>query len=102
MDSSESPSYDWASPGGLEKIRTTICQSYLEHNPKPFQLYNLVCILNWQDIICIMATGDGKLALIYILALVKWETVTVEVEPTNFLESDMVCTSNDQLSTGIC
>ena len=101
MESSQSSQYDWTSPEGLERIRT-IVRPYLGYDPKDFQLYDSACILNGQDVFCITATGDGKSALIYIPALVKRETVTVVVEPTNFLESDMVRMGNNLQSACIC
>ena len=37
-----------------------------------------------------MATEDGKSGLIYLPALARKEMITVVVEPTNYLELDLV------------
>lgn len=89
LDPTKDPNYDWRTPEGLERIKTTVSPS-LPCLPHQFQLYDSACILNGQDVFCITATGDGKSALIYIPALVRPEMITVVVEPTNALETDLV------------
>ncbi|TFY76799.1 hypothetical protein EWM64_g7210 [Hericium alpestre] len=79
---------DWTSLAGLATLKSLVTSS-LPFKPRDFQLYDSACILNGQDLFCISATGNGKSALIYIPALVRPHTITVVVEPTNFLEEAM-------------
>jgi hypothetical protein len=68
FDWSKRLQYDWTSQEGLNKLKSIVGPS-LKYDLRDFQLYDSGCILNRMDIFCISATGDGKLALIYIPAL---------------------------------
>ena len=80
--------YDWTSAEGLLRLGTLL-RPRLPFEPWPFQLYDSACVLNDIDVVCITATGDGKTALIYIPALVREDSITVVVEPTNYLVSGL-------------
>lgn len=84
--------FDWLSAEGLEKIADIVAPS-LPFVPAPWQLQCSARLLNGQDVFCLSATGDGKSALIYIPALARPGTITLVVSPTNYLESDMVCSA---------
>lgn len=81
--------YDWTTPQGLEQLRA-IARPSLRYEPRDFQVLDSARILNGQDVFCITATGDGKSGLIYLPALARKEMITVVVEPTNYLEVDLV------------
>jgi superfamily II DNA helicase RecQ len=89
FDWSKRLQYDWTSQEGLNKLKG-IVRPWLKYDPRHFQLYDSGRILNGTDIFCISATGDGKSALIYIPALARPEMTTIVIEPTNFLETNMV------------
>ncbi|TFY62997.1 hypothetical protein EVJ58_g3507 [Rhodofomes roseus] len=80
--------YNWTSAEGLLRLGSLL-RPLLPFEPRAFQLYESACILNGIDVVCITATGDGKTALIYIPAMVREDSITVVVEPTNYLESDV-------------
>jgi hypothetical protein len=81
--------YDWTSQEGLNKLKGIVRPS-LKYDPQHFQLYDSGCILNGTVIFCVSTTGDRKSALIYIPALARPEMTTIVIEPTNFLETNMV------------
>ena len=54
--------YNWYSMEGIEKLRPS-----LPYDPDSFQLRCTARIMNGQDVLCLSATGDGKLALIYLV-----------------------------------
>ncbi|KAI0043310.1 P-loop containing nucleoside triphosphate hydrolase protein, partial [Auriscalpium vulgare] len=99
-DSSHTASYDWTSPEGLEHLKTLV-QKHLPFEPRQFQLYDSACILNGRDVFCITATGDGKSALVYIPALARPDMITIVVEPTNALESDLAASLRQKGVTSV-
>ena len=98
FDWSKRLQYDWTSQEGLNKLKGIVGPS-LKYDPRHFQLYDSGCILNGMDVFCISATGDGKSALIYIPALARPEMITIVIEPTNFLETNMVRECENKAST---
>lgn len=81
--------YNWYSVEGLEKLRR-LAGPPSPYEPDRFQLGCTARIMNGQDVLCVSATGDGKLALIYLASIARKGTITLVVCPTNFLESDLV------------
>lgn len=77
---------DWTSQEGLNKLKD-IVGPLLKYDP---QLYDSSRILNGTHVFCISATGDGKLALIFIPTLARPKMITIVIKSTNFLETDMV------------
>ncbi|KAI0038009.1 P-loop containing nucleoside triphosphate hydrolase protein, partial [Auriscalpium vulgare] len=88
IDWTERHQYDWTSEAGLNRLKTLV-KPHLPFNPRDFQLLNAARILNGQDVLLVTATGDGKSALVYLPALARQDMITVVVEPTNALETDI-------------
>lgn len=91
------PPYDWSkrrddrwlSATGTQRLRDKV-SSLLDFDLDPFQVECPARILDGQDVLCIIATGAGKTALIYVPLMVREGTISVVVSPTNFLQRDMV------------
>ena len=81
--------FDWTTPEGINKLRD-LARPALSFEPAQFQLTCSAHILNGTDVFCIAATGEGKSALIYIPILARKDSITLVIQPTNFLEIDMV------------
>jgi superfamily II DNA helicase RecQ len=82
--------YDWLSEDGLARLKV-ILHDKLPYEPADFQVENTARLLMGKSVLCITATGDGKSALFYMYSLVRPETLTLVVSPTNALEDDLVC-----------
>jgi hypothetical protein len=81
--------FDWTTPDGIQKVRDLV-RPKLPFDPAPFQLACSAHILNGTDVFCVAATGEGKSALIYIPIIAWKDTITLVIQPTHFLEIDMV------------
>jgi superfamily II DNA helicase RecQ len=90
FDWSKRLKYNWYSVEGIEKLRHLMGPS-LPYNPDRFQLGCTTRMMDGQDVLCLSATGDGKSALIYLASIARKGTITLVICPTNFLESDLVC-----------
>ena|ERR1700683_2320221 len=90
FDWSKRLQYNWTSQDGLKRLSNTVRPS-INYEPHHFQLFDSGCILNGTDVFCITRTGGGKSALILFPALARKEMINIVIEPTNVLESDMVC-----------
>ena len=77
---------NWYSVEEIEKLQWLVGPS-LSYNLDIFQLGCTTIIMNGQDVLCLSAKGDGKLALICLAAIAQKGTTTQVVCPTNFLES---------------
>jgi len=73
--------FDWTSPEGLSKIEASVASALRGFKAHDFQLRCAAKILSGTDAVCITATGDGKSALIYILALVRKGTISLVICP---------------------
>ncbi|KAI0683961.1 P-loop containing nucleoside triphosphate hydrolase protein [Cytidiella melzeri] len=81
--------YDWEAPEGIAQLQHLLCSKV------PYELAErqLICtakLLKGQHIACVWATGDGKSSVFYLYSLVRPQTMTIVVAPTNALEEDMV------------
>lgn len=88
-DWAERGRYDWSSPAGINRLRETL-RAKLPFEPASFQLENTARLLMGKNVLCITATGDGKSALFYMYTLVRPDTMTIVISPTNALEEDIV------------
>ena len=83
------PNFGWTTPEGINKLRDLV-RPALSFEPAPFQLTCSAHILNGKDVFCVAATGEGKSALIYMPILARKVSIMLVIQPTNFLEVDMV------------
>lgn len=81
--------HDWTTEEGLSKLKALV-SPVLPFELQDFQLLNSARILNGVDVFLISATGSGKSAVIYVPALARKEMVSLIIEPTNFLQDNMV------------
>lgn len=81
--------YDWTSERGLAKLKNPV-GPILPFELQDFQLLNSAYILRGIDVFVISATGSGKSAMIHVPAIARREMITVVIEPTNFLQNNMV------------
>ncbi|KAJ7201810.1 P-loop containing nucleoside triphosphate hydrolase protein [Mycena pura] len=89
FDWSKRRDYTWLSAAGTQKLREKV-SPLLDFELDNFQIECPAQILDGQDVLCIIATGAGKTALIYVPLMVREGTISIVVSPTNFLQRDMV------------
>ena len=87
-DWSRRTEYNWNTLEGIDRLRTVV-RRRVPYEPSDFQLQNTAKLLSGQDVLCISATGDGKSALLYMYPMVREDTITIVISPTNALESDL-------------
>lgn len=81
---------------GLEKLQNLVA-TILPFELQDFQLLDCAYVLKGVDVFVISATGSGKSALIYVPAIARREMITVVIEPTNFLQNNMVSQHHNYL-----
>lgn len=47
--------------------------------PDDWQVQNVLRLVEGQDLLCVSATGDGKLALMYMYAMVRTEEIVISI-----------------------
>src|ERR1700761_561007 len=88
FDWSKRRDYTWLSAAGTQKLREKV-SPLLDFELDNFQIECPARILDGQDVLCIIATGAGKTALIYVPLMVREGTISIIVSPMNFLQRDM-------------
>ena len=81
--------YNWVTEPGLQRLRALL-EHKLPYIPEDWQVEGTARLLVGDDLLCVSATGDGKSALFYMYSLVRSDTITIVLSPTNALELDMV------------
>ncbi|KAI0686286.1 hypothetical protein BC835DRAFT_1309603 [Cytidiella melzeri] len=84
--------YDWRTPEGIAQLQEQLCQKLLWEPNIDLQLKPLAELLMGKHGLVISATSDGKSAIFYMYSLMRPDTMTIVIAPTNALEDDMVRT----------
>lgn len=88
-DWADNNNFDWTSPAGLARLEELL-RPQLLYPPAHHQLVSTAKILVGKHVMCVWATGEGKSSVFYLHAMVRRNTMTIVVAPTNALEDDMV------------
>ncbi|KAI0682892.1 hypothetical protein BC835DRAFT_1311329 [Cytidiella melzeri] len=89
--------YDWHTPEGIAQLQERL-RPKLPWEPNiDLQLKPLAKLLMGKHGLVISATGDGKLAIFYTYSLMRPDTMTIVIAPTNALEDDMNSLQSEHL-----